>query len=649
MRTPLRSKNPLPTATGTANANASALEIAEARAGSAPTRSMHSDARTGSCGSVSEMNTGSLQYARSCTDRHALWIPSPTSVADTPAVTAPSVISTSPRSSPFGLVAPAFSGSTTPGTGRPPQAAAASTTRRSVRDTTPILTGVTMARMTPRMPRRAPPVLALTLLAACGDGDGRGSGSDTQVSQSAGLSLSDSNPETGTGAATESTPTGGATDSADTSGASNDPSMDSAPKFDVNGAGTDANTTGEFGCENLECQIPDCPNGQTTTIKGVAYAPEGTLPLYNVVAYIPNAPLGPIPEGVYCDNCMNALSGDPLVADLTDTKGEFILSDVPAGAQVPLVITIGKWRRAVTLANVAPCVENVIPADLTRLPANKAEGNIPKIALATGGADPLECLLRKIGLDDSEFTPLDGGGRINLFKGDGGSGSYTGINNDAAFDSAQNLWNDALRLQQYDMVVLACEGGTNGGQKSAQARQNMVDYADKGGRLFLSHWHNIWIEEGAAPWPTVANFNHQDDLASPFTAKIDTSFPKGAALAEWLVNVQGSDMLGQIDITAGQNTIESVNDPSTRWIYGESPTSIQYFTFNTPVGAPEDMQCGRVVDTDIHVSNGDDVGQAFPSGCTTQGLTPQEKVLMFMLFELSSCVIPDDDPPVIPG
>ena len=505
-----------------------------------------------------------------------------------------------------------------------------------------------MPRMTPRVPRRVPPVLLATLV-ACGGGDGRGASSDTQVSQSGGVSLGESSATMGT---TAETPTGGATETADTGSASNDAETTSdGLKFDITGAGTNGDTTdGGGSCENLECNIPECPNGQTTTIKGVAYAPEGTLPLYNVVAYIPNAPLGPIPEGVYCDNCMNALSGDPLVADLTDTKGEFILADVPAGPQIPLVITIGKWRRAITLANVVPCVENLVPADLTRLPANKGEGNIPKIALTTGGADPLECLLRKIGLDDSEFTPLDGTGRITLFEGDGGTGKYGGINNDAPFPPANQLWDDALRLQQYDMVVLACEGATNGGQKSAQARQNMVDYADKGGRLFLSHWHNVWIEEGAAPWPTTANFNHQDDLADPFTAKIDTSFPKGAALAEWLVNVDGSDVLGEIEISAGQNTVESVNtDTSTRWIYGENPTSVQYFTFNTPVGAPEDMQCGRVVDTDIHVSNGDDVGQPFPSGCTTQGLTPQEKVLMFMLFELSSCIIPDDDPPTIPG
>ena len=509
-----------------------------------------------------------------------------------------------------------------------------------------------MARMTPDVPGRIPCVLVLATLVACGGGDGRGSGSDTQVSGNVSVSLSDTaTPATGS---TAEPPTSGPTEvggSNSTAGTGVDPGDDtSGLKFDIEGESNSDTTDGGGSCENLECQIPECPNGQTTTIKGVAYAPEGTLPLYNVVAYIPNAPLGPIPEGVYCDNCMNALSGDPLVAALTDTKGEFVLTDVPAGAQIPLVITIGKWRRAVTIPNVTPCVENVIPADLSRLPRSQAEGNIPRIALTTGGADPLECLLRKIGLEDSEFTPIDGTGRVNLFHGVDGGGKYSGLNNDADFPEATDLWNDALRLQQYDMVVLACEGGTNGGDKSDTARQNMVDYADKGGRLFLSHWHNIWIEEGADPWPSAANFNHQDDLDSPFTAKIETTFPKGAALAEWLINVGGSQVPGEIEITAGQNTIESVNNAvSTRWIYGESPTSVQYFTFNTPIGTPEDMQCGRVVDTDIHVSSGDDSGKAFPSGCTTSDLSPQEKVLMFMLFELSSCIIPDDDPPVIPG
>jgi hypothetical protein len=415
------------------------------------------------------------------------------------------------------------------------------------------------------------------------------------------------------------------------------------------GQGGDLITVGSGqSCVGLECQQMPCAGGVTTTVTGVVYEPAGKIPLYNVVVYVPNAPLDPIPEGASCDKCGSTLSGNPLVTAITDTKGQFVLENVPVGSDIPLVIQVGKWRRQLTIPSVAACQDNPITdPQLTRLPASQKEGDLPRIALTTGGADPLECLLRKIGIADEEFGVAGGTQRVHFFGGHNGSSQYDGSLGGAQFPGVNELWDQTATLMPYDIVLLACDGTEDPADKPPEARQALFDYTAAGGRVFASHWNNYFLEFGPDPFPATGDWNHQADLNS-ITALVDMTFPKGQALGDWLLNVNASPALGEIPITAAQHTVDAANPPAQRWIFYPSPNSVQYFTFNTPIGIPEEEQCGRVVYSDIHVSSADEVGQPFPNGCTTTDLSPQEKVLLFMLFDLSSCIIPDEDPPIEP-
>ena len=63
-----------------------------------------------------------------------------------------------------------------------------------------------------------------------------------------------------------------------------------------------------------------------------------------------------------------------------------------------------------------------------------------------------------------------------------------------------------------------------------------------------------------------------------------------------------------------------------------------HYTFDTPVGATPAQQCGRVLFSDFHVEDATTDGTKFPAECTVPTMTPQEKMLEFMIFDLGSCV-----------
>ena len=393
----------------------------------------------------------------------------------------------------------------------------------------------------------------------------------------------------------------------------------------------------------LDLNCDPCGNGPPTRVSGTVYAPNGTLPVYNVLVYVPNAPLDPLASGVTCNRCSQVPSGKPITMALTDAHGNFTLKDVPVGPNIPIVIQTGKWRRKVTLPNVMQCVDNPIDPKLTRLPKNQSEGSMPKIAVTTGADDPLGCIVPKLGIDPQEITPASGKGAVNVFIGNGAGPA-------SATDAASTLWNDASVMKKYDLILLSCEGAENLGTKPMSSRVEMQKYLDAGGRVFATHYHYVWFQYGPQPFPTTAAW--QGDGMGPGSttpAKIDATFPKGKAMADWLKLLEPSLAYGELPLAQSQNDVGAVtNATTTRWLYAATmPEATKHLTFNTAVGTPPQNQCGKAAFGDFHVGGTSVVDATFPAGCTPT-LGAEEKALAFVLFDLQSCPQNDKDPPQQP-
>jgi hypothetical protein len=150
-------------------------------------------------------------------------------------------------------------------------------------------------------------------------------------------------------------------------------------------------------------------------VSGTVVDPSGKNPVYGAVVYIPDQPdkIDDISQGPgnLCGRCAQP-SGSPIAGAVTGPDGSFTLTQTPVGRQIPLVVQLGKWRRMSFIDINNACADNPITdPDLTRLPRNRSDGSkasLPKIAIAAGAADRLQCLLLRMGVDASEFTNPDG-------------------------------------------------------------------------------------------------------------------------------------------------------------------------------------------------------------------------------------------------
>lgn len=331
---------------------------------------------------------------------------------------------------------------------------------------------------------------------------------------------------------------------------------------------TNTGMCGKYG--NLACQIQDCGSQPKTTVTAKVYDPAGKNPLYDVVVYVPNAAVSDITNGATCDTCATPVTGQPIATALTNAQGQFTMQDVPVGSNVPMVIQIGKWRRQITLPEVKACQDNAFDdPTLFRLPRNQSEGHIPKIAIAAGDADRLQCLFTRIGVDTAEFTNPDGNGSINIYNQptdpDQGGGYDTG----AVYPPAVPFWEDIGQMMKYDIVMLACAGvdsATNPTKSNnyitVNAKNTMLQYINSGGRVLGEHYNWSWIRAFSttdsppvvypSPFGDVATWINPistSSIGTSISTTIDTTLPRGQAMAAWLFAVNASTTLGTLTLT----------------------------------------------------------------------------------------------------
>lgn len=300
---------------------------------------------------------------------------------------------------------------------------------------------------------------------------------------------------------------------------------------------------------------------------------------------------------------------------------------------------------------------------------------MPRIALTTGGCDLLGCLLPKIGVDTAELGVAGEGKAVTFYEGSQSSPTSVPAGVPAGYHlilpelgpprmtAAETLWRNESELAKYDLTLLSCECEEHTMNKGPAAYDAMTKYLAHGGRIFSTDYMYLWYRYSQDP--SLAGAMSITGMAREAKGPmvIDTSFPKGRALADWMKFLDPTITYGQIASDVVFANIDSAM-PSTVQVWATSPTpqstnpGPRIVSVNTPVGVPADQQCGRAIHLDAHIvpvsqtrveRDGADAGMPgfkFPQDCGTK-LNKGEESLAFLLFDLAACV-QNDGKPVAP-
>lgn len=440
-----------------------------------------------------------------------------------------------------------------------------------------------------------------------------------------------------------------------------------APRSDGSGTGggsSGGGSGGGSGC-GADC-MNKCPNGTQTDLRGVVTAPNGIDPVPGAVVYVPYA-LPEFPEEVSCDVC-GELAGNAVVQARTNPDGSFLLQKLPTAENQPpntavtVVVQKGRFRKVSQVPIANACTENDLgDSDLFRLPQrhNPPHEHLPKIAIATGDYDKMECVLRSLGIADDQFGAPAADKRIHLYNA-------SLHEEDSSWPSVATLFDDPNLLSTYNIVFLNCGNSQESVLSDASFRTRLLDYVGAGGRLYVTDQAYDFVEQ---VFPEPIDFA-PDATTNPSQPEEMNAAQVGNDMAGTDATLTDQDMITWLDAVearSGDTILKNGNQIYvTHFLIGwvmqyavhVSETVKMWLFANIDGGNPsmdpltttfDYNQCGRVLYSSYHTLGRESAGlcgglfppcPSFPAYCETLDLSPQERVLEYLIFHVADCVGP---------
>jgi hypothetical protein len=404
----------------------------------------------------------------------------------------------------------------------------------------------------------------------------------------------------------------------------------------------------------------NCPTCATVTGKVWApnwapgQAPAGQeIPIFGATIYVTDTRPQPIPQQVYCEPCIETPQG----AVQSKHDGSFELPVDGAGRYF-LVIQKGPFRLEqeidITLG------VTTLPPSSTTLPSRNDPQNgawIPKVAIARGNYDAIEDILGKIGFGTMAGNKLGTPDSEIKFY------TWSATDNTGVSYLIQNI--DELR--KYHVVFFPCSTDVADALLSDQNNlKNLRQFVAEGGKLYVTDWSGEVSDRAFPPQVTLGGSVDSTGSYDPIaltgtlttTGDADGSLydaPDGKAvdpdLNMWLGLQSGptednptASMYNPNYFTVAHNwnyisALTSVmkgtddmgmpvyDDPKT-WVTGSDPD--ESFGAGPLAVTYEPAGCGKVLFSTFQTSGAS-------AANSHVGLTPQERVLLFLIMEISSC------------